>query len=63
MMTALELLQSFGLVLVALLARGLLVVGVILVLSIPLVASAYAARAVAGLRGRHHGLAHAHHRA
>lgn len=62
MMTALEMLKVAGFVLTALFARGALVVAVILVLSVPLMAYAYAARAV-GAWHRHHGLAHARHHA
>jgi hypothetical protein len=63
MMTALEMLQTFGLVLAVLLGRAVLVVGVVALFSVPFVAYAYAARAVSGCWARHHRLAHAHHRA
>jgi len=62
MMTALEMLLAFGLVLVALVGRAALVVGVVMVLAIPFVAYAYAARAASTCWHRHHALAHAHHR-
>lgn len=60
MMTAIEILQTLGFVLVASLARAAFLLGVIAVLSIPLVLFAYSVRAAEGVWARHH-LAPAHH--
>lgn len=59
MMTIVEMLQVTGLVVATLFARAALVLAFVLVLSVPLMAYAYAARAVLGRW--HHGLHHAHH--
>ena len=53
-MTAKEMLQVAGLVVATLFARGALVVAFVMVLSVPLMAYAYAARAVQGTWHRHH---------
>lgn len=59
MTTVLEFLQTSGLLLVALLARGALVLAAVAVLSVPIVLFAYTVRAVEGFCERH-GLRHAH---
>jgi hypothetical protein len=58
MTTALELLQTSGLLLVALLGRAALVLAAVAVLSAPIVLFAYTVRAVERLCERH-GLRHA----
>jgi len=63
MMTAIEMLQAFGLVVVALFARAALVLAAVMVLSLPVMAFAYGRRAIEGFWHRHHGLRHAHHHA
>jgi len=63
MMTAIEMLQAFGIVAVGMFARAALVVGVIALVSVPFIAFAYVVRAAEGFWHRHHGLAHAHHHA
>jgi hypothetical protein len=60
MMTTIEMIQVAGLVVVTLLARAVLVVAGVVVLSVPAMAYAYTARAVQGAWRRHHGLRHAH---
>jgi hypothetical protein len=63
MMTVVEMLEVAGLVIATLFARGALVLAFALVMSVPLMAYAYAARAVQGRWRRHHGLRHARHHA
>jgi len=58
-MTALALLQTIGLVLVALLGRAALVLAAIAVLSVPIILFAYTVRAIEGFWHRHGGLRHA----
>ncbi|MBK9517762.1 MAG: hypothetical protein IPO09_10485 [Anaeromyxobacter sp.] len=58
-MTAIEILQTLGFVLVASLARAAFLVGVIAIVSIPLVLFAYSVRAAESFWSRHH-LAPAH---
>lgn len=60
MMTALALLQTFGLVLVALLGRAALVLAAIAVISVPIILFAYTVRAIEGAWHRHGALRHAH---
>jgi len=62
MMTALELLQTIGLVLVAALGRAALVLAAIAVLSVPIILFAYGVRAIEGFWHRHGVLCHAHRR-
>ena len=61
MMTAIGMLQAAGFFVVALVARAALLVALIMVLSVPLMAYAYGARALQVAWQRHHGLRHAHH--
>jgi hypothetical protein len=60
MMTALEMLQAFGIVLVATLSRAALVLAVVMALSVPLIVFAYTVRAAEAFWHRHHVLAHHH---
>jgi hypothetical protein len=63
MTTALELLQTTGLVLAALLGRAALVLAAVVVLSVPIVLFAYTARAVEWARHRDGWPRRADHRA
>lgn len=61
MMTAIGMLKVAGLLVATLVARGALVVAVIMVLSLPLIAYAYGVRAVRLAWSRHHDLGHPRH--
>jgi hypothetical protein len=58
MMTAIEIFEAFGIVAAGIVARAALVIGVILLLSVPFTVFAYTVRAAQSFWNRHH---HAHH--
>ena len=63
MMTAIQMLQTVGIALVAGFARAALLLGVVMVLSVPFMLFAYTVRSAEGFWHRHHCLLHAHHHA
>ena len=60
MMTAIQMLQVLGIVVLGTFARAALVLGFIAVLTIPFIAFAYTVQAIETFWA-HHGFGHAHH--